>query len=105
MTFHPKTLGAVRVDRQMQALFDALDTLDPETRFIFTMPNADTNGRELARMVDIFVSTRPNARSYMSLGQLRYLSCLQYVDGFVGNSSSGLKIGRASCRERVCQYV
>lgn len=90
VTFHPETLGTSRVDGQMQALFDALDTLDPETRLIFTMPNADTNGRELARMVEIFVSARPNAHSYMSLGQLRYLSCLQYVDGVVGNSSSGL---------------
>lgn len=27
---------------------------------------------------------------YRSLGQLNYLSCMQFVDGVVGNSSSGL---------------
>jgi GDP/UDP-N,N'-diacetylbacillosamine 2-epimerase (hydrolysing) len=54
------------------------------------MPNADTGGRELAGMVENFVATHSNARVYASLGQLRYLSCMKYVDGVVGNSSSGL---------------
>ena len=31
-----------------------------------------------------------NCRAYTSLGHLRYLSCLKYVDLVVGNSSSGL---------------
>jgi len=57
---------------------------------IFTMPNADTGARELSGMIDRFVMTHSNARVYTSLGQLRYLSCLQFVDGVVGNSSSGL---------------
>jgi GDP/UDP-N,N'-diacetylbacillosamine 2-epimerase (hydrolysing) len=36
------------------------------------------------------VATHPNARSYTSLGQVRYLSCMKHVDAVVGNSSSGL---------------
>ena len=31
-----------------------------------------------------------NHKSFKSLGQKKYLSCLQFVDGVVGNSSSGL---------------
>ena len=54
------------------------------------MPNADTGGRALIKMVDHYVSQHPNARAYASLGQLRYLSCIAHVDGVVGNSSSGL---------------
>lgn len=90
ITFHPVTLEEGDAAAQMQALLAALDALGPETHLIFTMPNADTGGRELARMVDAFVAGRANARSYTSLGQLRYLSCMQHVDGVVGNSSSGL---------------
>ena len=41
-------------------------------------------------MVEAFVATHPKSRAYNSLGQLRYLSCMQFVDGVVGNSSSGL---------------
>lgn len=54
------------------------------------MPNADNGGRELSSMVQAFVGLHPNARAYTSLGQLRYLSCLQHMDAVVGNSSSGL---------------
>ena len=42
-------------------------------------------------MIDAYViENAEKAVTYTSLGQLRYLSALQYVDGVVGNSSSGL---------------
>ncbi|WP_343517845.1 UDP-N-acetylglucosamine 2-epimerase [Sphingomonas sp.] len=90
VTFHPPTLEPGETTAQMQALLDALDSLGPETHLLFTMPNADTGGRELAAMVDRFVAARDNARVFTSLGQLRYLSCMRLMDGVVGNSSSGL---------------
>lgn len=90
VTFHPPTLNPGEAAAQMQALLDALDSLGPETHLLFTMPNADTGGRELAAMVDRFVAARDNARVFTSLGQLRYLSCMRLMDGVVGNSSSGL---------------
>lgn len=89
ITFHPVTLDRHGSLDQMQALLDTLAELE-DTHLIFTMPNADTGGKELARMVDAFVAYRPNARVYASLGQLLYLSCMRLVDGVVGNSSSGL---------------
>jgi GDP/UDP-N,N'-diacetylbacillosamine 2-epimerase (hydrolysing) len=61
-----------------------------DTQLIFTLPNADTEGRVLIQMVTQFVERHTNARLYASLGQLRYLSCIAQVDGVVGNSSSGL---------------
>jgi len=57
---------------------------------IFTMPNADTEGRVLFRQIEAFCAQHSKACVYTSLGQLRYLSCIQHVDGVVGNSSSGL---------------
>ncbi|RBP25025.1 GDP/UDP-N,N'-diacetylbacillosamine 2-epimerase (hydrolysing) [Marinobacter pelagius] len=90
VTFHPVTLeGGASSAAQMRELLAALDTLQ-DTTLIFTMPNADTGGRELSAMVREFAKTHPSAHVYTSLGQLRYFSCLAQIDGVVGNSSSGL---------------
>jgi GDP/UDP-N,N'-diacetylbacillosamine 2-epimerase (hydrolysing) len=89
ITFHPATLENESSAIQMKELLGALEILE-HTHLIFTMPNADTDSRVLIQMVDQFVAKHPNARSYTSLGQLRYLSCIRHVDGVVGNSSSGL---------------
>lgn len=89
ITFHPVTLETSSAAYQMEELLAALAGLS-ETQLIFTMPNADTDGRALIKMVEQFVAQHPNARAYTSLGQLRYLSCIAQVDGVVGNSSSGL---------------
>ncbi len=89
ITFHPVTLEHSTSAQQMAELLAALDRLD-DTHLIFTMPNADTDGRALFSLIETFVATHPNARAYVSLGQLRYLSCIQHVDGVVGNSSSGI---------------
>lgn len=89
VTFHPVTLEPATAGRQMSELLAALDALE-DTHLIFTMPNADPDGRILIEMIEQFVASRPYARAYTSLGQLRYLSCIRHVDGVVGNSSSGL---------------
>jgi GDP/UDP-N,N'-diacetylbacillosamine 2-epimerase (hydrolysing) len=89
VTFHPATLENVSSVYQMQALLEALHELD-KTHIIFTMPNADTGGTKIRQMIELFVKDHPWTRAYSSLGQLRYLSCMQYVDAVVGNSSSGL---------------
>lgn len=89
ITFHPVTLEGNSSTQQMEELLLALDELT-NTNLIFTLPNADTGGREIAGLIQEFVSTHSNSRAYASLGQLRYLSCMKYVDGVVGNSSSGL---------------
>lgn len=89
VTFHPTTLDGVPGSQQMEALLQALGTLQ-DTRLIFTLPNADTGGRGMIRMVEDFVGQHANAKAYPSLGQLRYLSCIAHVDGVIGNSSSGL---------------
>lgn len=89
ITFHPVTLETATAADQMAELLAALAELR-DVQLIFTLPNADTDGRALIKMVEQFVAHCPNARAYTSLGQLRYLSCIAHVDGVVGNSSSGL---------------
>ena len=89
ITFHPATLESNTSSEQMEELLLALGELD-DTGLIFTMPNADTDGRILFELIEKFCADRAQARAYTSLGQLIYLSCLKHVDGVVGNSSSGL---------------
>lgn len=89
ITFHPVTLESASAVTQLQALLAVLAKLE-DTQLIFTVPNADTNGRALIKMVVQFASQHANAHVFTSLGQLRYLSCMAQVDGVVGNSSSGL---------------
>lgn len=89
VTFHPVTLENATSQNQMAELLAALDALT-DTHLIFTMPNADTDGRIMFSMAERFVASHPNAKAYTSLGQLRYLSCIKHFDAVVGNSSSGL---------------
>ncbi len=89
VTFHPETLDAAAAEAQMRELLAALDALQG-VQLLLTMPNADTGGRAVIRLVEEFAATHPNAKAFASLGQVRYLSCLAHVDGVVGNSSSGL---------------
>jgi GDP/UDP-N,N'-diacetylbacillosamine 2-epimerase (hydrolysing) len=89
ITFHPVTLSPVSSLEQVQELLAALDEF-PDIVQIFTLPNADPQGLELSRRIEQHVAARHNTHLIASLGPLRYLSCLQFVDGVVGNSSSGL---------------
>lgn len=89
VTFHPVTLENQTAKEQFQELLNAFDEL-VDTNIIFTKANSDTNGRIINSMCDEYVSKNNNTICFPSLGQLRYLSALQYVDCVVGNSSSGL---------------
>jgi GDP/UDP-N,N'-diacetylbacillosamine 2-epimerase (hydrolysing) len=106
VTFHPVTLEQGTAQSQFIQLINALDELK-DAGLIFTKANADTDGRAVNLMIDRYVSANPNkAVAFASLGQMRYLSALQYVDAVVGNSSSGLieapsfKIGTINIGDR-----
>jgi UDP-hydrolysing UDP-N-acetyl-D-glucosamine 2-epimerase len=90
ITFHPPTLDMQPATKQFQELLDALDLLGQDVGLIFTKPNADNEGRALIKMIDDYAESRPNAKSYVSLGQQLYLSTVAQVNAVIGNSSSGL---------------
>jgi GDP/UDP-N,N'-diacetylbacillosamine 2-epimerase (hydrolysing) len=89
ITFHPVTFEDNTSADQFDQLLAALDKLE-DTGLIFTMPNADTEGRVIFDRIKLFCDSHSNAKAFTSLGQLRYLSCIRHVDGVVGNSSSGI---------------
>lgn len=91
VTYHPETVQDVSgVESDFREILKALDQIN-ETLIIFTKANADVGGRLINKMIDKYVLDNPTkAIAFTSLGQLRYLSALQYVDAVVGNSSSGI---------------
>jgi len=106
VTFHPVTLENSTAKEQFKELLDAIDELE-DTNIIFTKANSDTDGRIINQMIDEYVSKNSyKSICFTSLGQLRYLSALQFVDAVVGNSSSGLieapsfKIGTVNIGDR-----
>ncbi|MGJ0308740.1 UDP-N-acetylglucosamine 2-epimerase [Aliarcobacter cryaerophilus] len=106
VTFHPVTLENSTAKEQFKELLDAIDELE-DTNIIFTKANSDTDGRVINTMIDEYVAKNSHKSiGFTSLGQLRYLSALQYVDAVVGNSSSGLaeapsfKIGTINIGDR-----
>ena len=106
VTFHPVTLESLTAEKQFQELLNAIDELT-DTNIIFTKANSDTDGRVINKMIDEYVLAHSdNSVCFTSLGQVRYLSALQYVDAMVGNSSSGLleapsfKIGTINIGDR-----
>jgi GDP/UDP-N,N'-diacetylbacillosamine 2-epimerase (hydrolysing) len=89
VTYHPVTLERSTNAQTLNELLSVLSGMN-DTRLIFTMPNADAEGRTLSNLIRTFCSHNPNAKCFESLGQVRYLSCLKHVDGVIGNSSSGI---------------
>ena len=90
ITFHPVTLENGSAKEQFNELLEAIDELK-DTSFIFTKANSDTDGDVINKMIDEYVSKNPQkAVAFASLGQIRYLSAIKFVDIVLGNSSSGL---------------
>lgn len=90
VTYHPETLGSMKPEMALTELLHALDRF-PDSRVIFTKPNADAGGRLLAHMIDEFGAARPDRVLVVtSLGQVRYLSAIKHCDVVIGNSSSGI---------------
>ena len=90
ITYHPETLDLnLNPKKQIENLLTALGKYK-DTRLIFTQSNADPGGEEIDKEVIKFVSKNANASLHSSLGQLNYLSILNYCDAIIGNSSSAL---------------
>lgn len=90
VTFHPVTLDNASAEHQFVELLQALSIFN-EAKIIFTKPNADHDGRVIIKLIDEFVSkNHNNTISFITLGQIRYLSAIRHCQLVIGNSSSGL---------------
>ena len=90
VTYHPVTLEDHTAADQCKSLLEALDEF-PDYKIIFTLPNSDTDGRVIIRLINEYVSLHSeHCMAIPSLGLRRYLSALHCVSAVVGNSSSGI---------------
>ena len=95
VTFHPVTLEQSTAEDQFKNLLKVLDQVmensnDP-IKIIFTMTNADTEGRIINHLIDDYVLGHPDkAIAFTAMGTLRYLSAMKHAVAVVGNSSSGI---------------
>ena len=89
VTFHVATNDAVAPTERFAELLTAIERV--KCNCIFTYPNNDPGSGELINMINQFADKHSERIHVIpSLGKLRYLSSLQYVDAVVGNSSSGI---------------
>lgn len=90
VTYHPVTLENNTSEEQFTSLLSVLKE-ERDYKIIFTMPNSDTEGRVIMNLINDFVTINSqSAIAFTSLGMLRYLSTLQFVEAVIGNSSSGI---------------
>lgn len=90
VTYHPVTLSADNVEKDIDAFLSVLDERK-DLRIIFTMPNSDTGGHIIMEKINQFVQDHNDrACAFKSLGYKRYLSTMKYAGAVVGNSSSGV---------------
>ena len=89
VTYHPVTNDSGE-DVGFDHLLAILAKHD-DIHVMFTFPNADHGHMAFIQKIEAFTQTFPErSRCWRSLGQLRYLSVLQFVKAVVGNSSSGI---------------
>ncbi len=88
VTYHPVTLEYDQTPWQTGELLAALH--ESAYPVIFTLPNADTNGRVIIQLIHEYVREHANAVLVDNLGTPAYFSLLRHVAVMVGNSSSGL---------------
>ena len=87
-TFHPETLNYTSSAAQVETVLDA--ALAPGLPVIWTMPNADTGGLEIRRVLQSRVPSAPHLLLVENLGAQLYYTALRRARAMIGNSSSGI---------------
>ena len=80
VTFHPVTLQKETSGKHFTQLLEVIDLIK-DLNIIFTKTLADTEGRVINQMIDDYVSNNENKSiAFTSMGQLNYISALNYID-------------------------
>jgi len=88
-TYHPVTLEESDVEIDLEVILSILETFN--LNILFTYANADLGGKVINQKIEQFCKIQPaKYKVVKSLGQIKYLSAMKYVDLLVGNTSSGI---------------
>jgi UDP-hydrolysing UDP-N-acetyl-D-glucosamine 2-epimerase len=88
VTYHPVTLSHQSAGHQIDELLAALEATGLPA--LFTMPNADTNGRIILTAIKTYLLKHPASLLVDNLGTERYLTAMRLAAVMLGNSSSGI---------------
>ena len=73
----------------LEVILSILETFS--FNILFTYANADAGGRVINQKIEQFCKIQPaKYKVVKSLGQVKYLSAMKYVDLLIGNTSSGI---------------
>ncbi|MCM1291250.1 MAG: UDP-N-acetylglucosamine 2-epimerase [Prevotella sp.] len=90
-TYHPVTKQPGEGKAQTEVFVDSLRKYLKDLKVLITLPNSDTEGREVTQVLKVFEKCYPErVKTVTSLGRKRYYSAVYHSLGVVGNSSSGL---------------
>lgn len=88
VTYHPVTMEPGVAREQVAVLMQALDSVKVPS--VFTLANADPEGRLINREIATHVARRPDFRMVENFGADGYASVMSHALAMVGNSSSGI---------------
>lgn len=88
ITLHPETIGSDQNQQNTTQMLQALDQIS-DFQQVITMPNADTSGLMIRRMLIEYGNKHSNVRIVENLGSTGYLAAMKYAALMLGNSSSG----------------
>lgn len=95
VVFHPETVTSQPVLEQVDALLTALERVKGSHALVFIGSNADTNADQIFAKFKAYTAQHGYC-FFTSVKPEQYLALIQYSQGLIGNSSSGL-IEAPSC--------
>jgi len=88
-TYHSETVNNNDIKNDINSILNIMETFS--FNILFTYANADSGGEIINNNIEKFCKKNPNKYKVLkSLGQVKYLSAMKFVDLLIGNSSSGI---------------
>lgn len=88
VAFHPTTLEHEQTSAHMTELLAAITT--SAFPAVFVQANADTGGRRINAMIEVYVTSHPESCIVRGQGTQFFFSAMALAEAMVGNSSSGI---------------
>lgn len=89
VTFHPETVNFEKNEQYTKELVAAIRELTGY-QFLITMPNADTSGNSVRKILTEELGNQPGVYMVENLGTEGYFSAMKHAALLLGNTSSGI---------------
>jgi GDP/UDP-N,N'-diacetylbacillosamine 2-epimerase (hydrolysing) len=91
LTYHPDTIDEKATIKNLEIILKSLKNLK-NTLVLITSPNSDAKGVVMINSIKLFIKKNKlkHFKFFKSLGSRNYFSILKFINGVIGNSSSGI---------------